>query len=230
MSRAGASVGFVHLRVHSAYSLLEGALPLKTLAELAEGDEMPALGIADTGNLFGALEFAAKMAEKGIQPIIGCQLALDFEDLNEGTRPGLQRQRNLSDIVLIAASEAGYWNLVRLVSRTFMETAPDTRPHLPFAGLCRVHRRADRADRRSRRPGRPDDRRRAARACRGAPRAARWALRRPALCRAAAPWPAGRGGGRAAPRRSRLSPRPAAWSPPTSRSFRRARISRRMTR
>ncbi len=65
MSRVAGGVGFVHLRVHSAYSLLEGALPIKRLAELAAGDKMPALGIADTGNLFGALEFADKMAEKG---------------------------------------------------------------------------------------------------------------------------------------------------------------------
>ena len=64
-------VGFVHLRVHSAYSLLEGALQIKKLAALAKADRMPALGIADTGNLFGALEFAEKMVESGIQPIVG---------------------------------------------------------------------------------------------------------------------------------------------------------------
>ena len=66
--------------MHSAYSLLEGALPIKRLAELAAADHMPALGIADTGNLFGALEFAEKMAQKGIQPIVGCQVAVDFGD------------------------------------------------------------------------------------------------------------------------------------------------------
>ena len=80
MSRIASEVGFVHLRVHSAYSLLEGALPIKKLAELAAADRMPALGLADTGNLFGALEFAEKMVEGGIQPIIGCQVAIDFDD------------------------------------------------------------------------------------------------------------------------------------------------------
>ncbi len=80
MSCIAEEVGFVHLRVHSAYSLLEGALPIKTLAALAAADRMPALGIADTGNLFGALEFSEKMVEQGIQPIVGCQVAVDFGD------------------------------------------------------------------------------------------------------------------------------------------------------
>ncbi len=60
---AADDVGFVHLRVHSAYSLLEGALPLKTLCKLAEADRMPALALTDTDNMFGALEFSEKLAE-----------------------------------------------------------------------------------------------------------------------------------------------------------------------
>ena len=70
--------GFIHLHVHSAYSLLEGALQLGKVLELAKGDKQPALGIADTNNLFGALEFSEKAAGKGIQPLLGCELALDF--------------------------------------------------------------------------------------------------------------------------------------------------------
>ena len=70
--------GFIHLHVHSAYSLLEGALQLETILKLAAGDEQPALGIADTGNLFGALEFSEKASKKGIQPLIGVELAIDF--------------------------------------------------------------------------------------------------------------------------------------------------------
>jgi DNA polymerase-3 subunit alpha len=131
MSRLASGVGFVHLRVHSAYSLLEGALPIKRLAELAYADKQPALGIADTGNLFGALEFADKMAEKGIQPIIGCQVAVDFGDAAEEVRPGgMPRPPRLDDVVVIAASEAGYWNLVRLVSDSYMQTDPSMRAHV----------------------------------------------------------------------------------------------------
>ncbi|HHY49462.1 MAG TPA: PHP domain-containing protein, partial [Alphaproteobacteria bacterium] len=78
------SPGFIHLHVHSAYSLLEGALPLGKLLELAKADRQPALGIADTNNLFGALEFSEKAAAKGIQPLLGTELALDFGDVEPG--------------------------------------------------------------------------------------------------------------------------------------------------
>ena len=60
------SVGFVHLHVHSAYSLREGALTIETLAKLAKADEMPALAITDANNLFGALEFSEKLAKAGV--------------------------------------------------------------------------------------------------------------------------------------------------------------------
>ncbi len=69
---------FVHLKVHSAYSLLEGALTIPKLVALARADRMPALALTDTNNLFGALEFSAGLAEAGIQPIIGCTLSLSF--------------------------------------------------------------------------------------------------------------------------------------------------------
>lgn len=129
MNAIADEVGFVHLRVHSAYSLLEGALPIKTLATLASADSMPALGLCDRGNLFGALEFSEKMAEVGIQPIIGCQLAVDFAD---GLDVGGRRQGGprLADLVLLAADEEGYRNLVRLVSRSFLDTDTDATPHV----------------------------------------------------------------------------------------------------
>ncbi|MCX5515311.1 DNA polymerase III subunit alpha [Kaistia algarum] len=135
--RAGivSKVGFVHLRVHSAYSLLEGALPLKKLTKLALADQMPALALTDTGNLFGALEFSEKMVEIGIQPIIGCQMAVAFDDGFEPGRRGASAGRQLADLVLIAASEAGYWNLVRLVSLSFMESEAIDKPNISFAAL-----------------------------------------------------------------------------------------------
>src|SRR3954470_3138635 len=80
--------GFVHLHVHSSYSLLEGALTIARLAELAKADRQPALALTDTDNMFGALEFSDKMAGAGIQPIIGCALALDFSDQDGGARTG----------------------------------------------------------------------------------------------------------------------------------------------
>ena len=73
-----ADPGFVHLHVHSSYSLLEGALTIGELAELAKADRQPALALTDTDNMFGALEFSDKLAGAGIQPIVGCALSRRF--------------------------------------------------------------------------------------------------------------------------------------------------------
>jgi DNA polymerase III subunit alpha len=69
---------FIHLRVHSAYSLSEGAVQVKQMGVLAAKNGMPAVAITDTGNLFGALEFSDAMMEKGIQPIVGTALKVDL--------------------------------------------------------------------------------------------------------------------------------------------------------
>ena len=130
-----AEAGFVHLHVHSSYSLLEGALTIARLAELAKADRQPALALTDTDNMFGALEFSDKMAAAGIQPIVGCALAVDFADQETGPRagsgPAVQRPR----IVLLAARENGYRSLMRLNSRAFLDTPPNEQPHLELAWL-----------------------------------------------------------------------------------------------
>ena len=74
-----AHAGFVHLRTHSAYSLLEGAIKLDELVALCRKHDMPAVAVTDTGNLFGALEFALVAAKAGVQPIIGCQLGITVD-------------------------------------------------------------------------------------------------------------------------------------------------------
>src|SRR5438105_8245927 len=111
--------GFIHLHVHSSYSLLEGALPIARLAELAKADRQPALALTDTDNMFGALEFSEKMASAGIQPIVGCALAVDFGDQETGPRAGGPAPER-SRIVLLAARESGYRSLIRLNSRAFL--------------------------------------------------------------------------------------------------------------
>ena len=80
---------FVHLKVHSAYSLLEGAITIPKLAKLAAAHGFPAVGLTDTNNLFGALEFSDKLADAGVQPIVGCTLQVDFGDRPQPN--GLQR-------------------------------------------------------------------------------------------------------------------------------------------
>lgn len=128
--------GFVHLHVHSSYSLLEGALTFGKLADLAKADGQPALALTDTGNLFGALEFSEKMSGSGIQPIIGCALALDLPELPGGRAPVLVRKPR---IVLLAAQEAGWRNLMTLVSRSFLETPSDEEPRIALDWLTDAH-------------------------------------------------------------------------------------------
>jgi len=114
--------GFIHLHVHSAFSLLEGALQLETILKLAAEDEQPALGIADTNNLFGALEFSEKATKKGIQPLIGVELAVDFAAAEERvSERGHTAWTGKSSIVLMAQTEEGFSNLSQLVSRAYLE-------------------------------------------------------------------------------------------------------------
>ncbi len=122
---------FIHLRVHSAYSLLEGALKIPQIIQQAISDYAPAVAITDTNNLFGALEFSQHCLAHGVQPIIGCQLTVDFCDENDHSR--LAKWRNPSDfcsIVLLAASEIGYAHLVRLVSRAYLDKRDTDLPHI----------------------------------------------------------------------------------------------------
>src|SRR4029077_276319 len=95
-----AQPAFVPLHVHSSYSLLEGALTIARLAELAKQDRQPALALTDTDNMFGALEFSEKLAGYGIQPIVGCAMAVDFGDLE--ARNGSAEQ-GFPRLVLLAA-------------------------------------------------------------------------------------------------------------------------------
>ena len=115
--------GFIHLHIHSQYSLLEGALKLTALLDLAKADKQPALGIADTNNLFGALEFSEKASGKGIQPLLGAELTLDFEPASERIleRGHDRGQFGKGGVVLIAGTEAGYRNMSKLVSRAYLE-------------------------------------------------------------------------------------------------------------
>src|SRR5215510_11338641 len=124
------NAGFVHLHVHSAYSLLKGSIKIAKLGELAKADRQPALALTDTDNMFGALEFSDKMAGYGIQPIVGLELAVDFGDQARNAH-AVQPSR----IVLLAARERGYRSLMRLNSRAFLETPVHQAPHIKFDWL-----------------------------------------------------------------------------------------------
>jgi DNA polymerase-3 subunit alpha len=129
----GATPQFVHLRVHSAYSLLEGALPLKKILSKAVADNQPAIAVTDTNNLFVALEFAQKSIGDGIQPIIGCQLSIDMEDQPDERRNG--HLAKLPAIVVLAANAKGYERLVDLVSRAYLDGEGQAATHICRAWL-----------------------------------------------------------------------------------------------
>ncbi|WP_411820437.1 DNA polymerase III subunit alpha [Hyphococcus formosus] len=107
---------FVHLHLHSAYSLAEGAIPVSRIKDLCLEDGMPAVAVTDTNNLFGALEVSTTLAGAGVQPIIGLQQAFDAKEF------GLQIARGSRNppLVLLAQSEAGYENLLKITSEAFL--------------------------------------------------------------------------------------------------------------
>jgi DNA polymerase III subunit alpha len=130
------SPSFIHLRVHSAYSLSEGAVQIKAMATLARDQGMPALAITDTGNLFGALEFSEALVEKGIQPIIGCVLKIDFNENPQAQK--FTQGKPLHHIVLLVKDEQGYLNLMKLVSSSFLDMPSNEEPHVTLA-MLRTH-------------------------------------------------------------------------------------------
>ncbi|MBR9890952.1 DNA polymerase III subunit alpha [bacterium] len=106
---------FIHLRVHTEYSLLEGAIRLKKLPGLCEAMEMPAVAVTDTNNLFSALEFSVTASGAGVQPIVGCQVDLRYLQPAPGERP-----KPPAPVVLLAQNERGYENLMKLNSCLYL--------------------------------------------------------------------------------------------------------------
>ncbi len=124
---------FVHLHVHSAFSLLEGALPLKELIELAVADNQPAVAITDRNNLFGALEFSEKASKEGLQPIMGCKIAVDFQDGKDSqSKSGL---RDFPFLVLLASNETGFDHIRKLVSAAHLGDHGSAVPHVTIVQL-----------------------------------------------------------------------------------------------
>ena len=118
---------FVHLRVHSAYSLSQGAIRVAEIAALAEAAAMPAVAITDSANLFGALEFSQYCAARGVQPIIGCQVSL-------GGR--VERGSTVTEPVVVLAQDAqGLSNLQDLSTKGFLDSDPAD-PCITIETLC----------------------------------------------------------------------------------------------
>ena len=107
---------FIHLRTHSEYSLLEGALRVKKLPALCADNKMPAMALTDKNNMFAALEYSVGMSGSGIQPIVGCQVDVTYVE----SRPG-EKARAPAAVVLLAQTETGYENLMKLNSCLYID-------------------------------------------------------------------------------------------------------------
>ncbi|KQP10699.1 DNA polymerase III subunit alpha [Methylobacterium sp. Leaf99] len=135
MARILKDPGFVHLHVHSSFSLLEGALKVGDIVKAAAADRQPALALTDTNNLFGALEFSEKASGAGLQPIAGLQVTVAFEAPDPMAR-NPQAQGGCANVVVLAQDEAGYANLLRLASRAYFDGALGDAPRVSAAGLA----------------------------------------------------------------------------------------------
>ncbi len=106
---------FIHLRTHSEYSLLEGALPLKKLVRTCAEKGYPAIAVTDSDNMFCALEFSVLASGLGVQPILGCQISLAYDPAAPG-----EKLRQPAPVVLLVQSEIGYQNLMALNSCLYL--------------------------------------------------------------------------------------------------------------
>jgi DNA polymerase-3 subunit alpha len=123
---------FVHLRMRSPYSMLEGALKMGATAEAVSKFGQPAIALTDTNNMCGALEFSEAMSGAGVQPIIGVTLSIDLEGASQ---PGQIRRDPDGTLVLLAQNETGYANLMALSSSAFLDVDGTDVPHVKASAL-----------------------------------------------------------------------------------------------
>ncbi len=125
-----ASPRFIHLRLHTEYSLLEGAMRVKKLPGLVAEAGMPAVAVTDTNNMFCALEFSETAAKAGVQPILGCQIDVDYDPVRPGERPV-----PCAPLVLLVQDRQGYENLMKLNSALYLR-GDGTLPHVTLDELA----------------------------------------------------------------------------------------------
>ena len=119
------SRNFNHLKIHSQYSICEGALKIDTLRDKAKELKIKSLGLCDTSNLCGAIEFSEKISKIGTQPIIGTLINFKFEE-TVGLLP------------LFALDVTGYKKIIELSSRSYLENDEVSDPHLNFHNLLEI--------------------------------------------------------------------------------------------
>ena len=123
---------YIALRNHTTYSLCQGAIKIADLIDKAKALQMPALAIMDSQNLFGALEFSMACKKAGIQPILGCEMMIDFNLQDSKNISNVDFTENLCKTPLIATSEEGYRNLMFLVSESYLKRQNGIVPFVNF--------------------------------------------------------------------------------------------------
>ncbi|HEX7725078.1 MAG TPA: DNA polymerase III subunit alpha [Rhizomicrobium sp.] len=134
MAAARKPANFVHLRVKSAYSLLEGAIRPGELAELARDHAMPAVAVTDANNLFSVFEISETLAKRGVQPIVGCLLSVDLDD--KPVAAGMVSRHKPAQLPVLVQNADGYRNLSKLLSGAYLKAAPGDWPCVKTADLA----------------------------------------------------------------------------------------------
>ena len=107
---------FTNFKVHTQYSICEGAIKIPELAEYCKSNKVPALGLSDSFNLCGALEFSQEISKVGTQPIIGSQINFRFSD-------------TIGKLPIFAKTEHGFKNLIKLSSKSYLDVKENDKPH-----------------------------------------------------------------------------------------------------
>ena len=117
---------FVHFKVHTQYSICEGAIKIEDLAKFCKDKKLNAIGLCDSFNLCGALEFSEEISKAGTQPIIGSQINFNFDGL-------------IGKIPIFAKTEKGFRNLTKLSSKSFLEAEASEPPHCHIDDLIKEY-------------------------------------------------------------------------------------------
>ena len=118
---------FTHLKIHSQYSICEGAIKINDLKEFSKKNKIRAIGLSDTVNLCGALEFSENLSKAGTQPIIGTQINFKFKN-------------QIGLLPLIANTFDGYKNIIKLSSKSYLENQTINSPHCLFKDLTSIEK------------------------------------------------------------------------------------------
>lgn len=127
---------FVHLHLHTSYSLLDGYASIDNILDKAVEDKMKAVAITDHGVMFGVVDFYTKAMQRGIKPVLGCEMYVSPRNMNQKENI----DRNPYHLVLLAETQEGYSNLLYLVSKSYIDGFFDDKPRIDEELLYEHHR------------------------------------------------------------------------------------------